>query len=145
MKILVLNGPNLNLLGHREPAVYGTATLSDAQALLSRAAGELGVEIACFQSNHEGELLDRVHRAIDDCAGIVINPGAYTHTSIALRDGISAIGLPAVEVHMSNIYSREEFRHHSVISPVCAGQVCGFGIFGYEWALRALVEHIRRA
>lgn len=136
MRIAVVNGPNLNLLGTREPNTYGSATLADLeQGLRSRFPA---VELAFFQSNHEGELLDYLHRTGHD--GIVLNAAAYTHTSIALRDAIAAIKAPVVEVHLSNVHAREQFRHHSMISAVCMGVISGFGMIGYELAVRALLE-----
>ena len=143
-RILVLNGPNLQLLGRREPETYGRSTLADISALATGVAAELGVLIDFRQSNSEGQLVDWIGQA-DDVAGIVINPAAYTHTSIALRDAIAGSGLPAVEVHISNVHAREEFRRTSFTAPVCVGQIAGFGIAGYEWALRALVRHLRTA
>ncbi len=145
MKILVLNGPNLQLLGLRKPEVYGTTTLADIESRLAKLASELGVELEFLQSNHEGDLVDAIgktcERGID---GIVINPAAYTHTSVAIRDAIEAVRLPAVEVHLSNVHAREEFRGRSLSAPVCLGQVSGLGADGYEMALRALVLHIAR-
>lgn len=138
MKILVLHGPNLNLLGGREPSVYGSTTLDEINGMLSGLAAELGVEITCRQSNHEGELIDLLHSAVGTDA-VVFNPGAYTHTSYALRDAIAAIGIPTIEVHLSNIYAREEFRSKSVIAPVASGQISGLGVTGYLLALRAAV------
>src|SRR5512140_100052 len=126
MKILVMNGPNLNLLGKREPEIYGAATLDDINKKVSALAAELGVEVAFFQSNHEGELVQKIQEAMGTYQAIVINPGAYTHTSVALRDAISSTGIPTVETHLSNIYKREEFRKHSYVSGVAAGQISGF-------------------
>jgi len=140
MKILILHGPNLNLLGTREPEVYGSMTLEDINAKLSELGQELGAELKCMQSNHEGALIDALHDARTWANGVVLNPGGYTHTSIALRDAISAIQIPVVEVHLSNVYAREEFRHVSMISAVCKGKITGFGWKSYLLGLRALVE-----
>jgi 3-dehydroquinate dehydratase-2 len=140
MNILVLHGPNLNLLGKREPGVYGTGTLDEINGRLMALAAELGVEVSIFQSNHEGELVQKIHDAMNVYDAVVINPGAYTHTSVAIRDAIAATGVPAVEVHLSNIYRREDFRHHSFISGVAVGQISGFGAESYLLALRAAVS-----
>ncbi len=139
MKILVINGPNLNLLGTRESDIYGTMTLEDINASLQKLAGELNVELTINQSNHEGEIVDLIHNA-KEYAALVINPAAYTHTSVAIRDAIAAVDIPAVEIHLSNIYKREEFRHKSLISPVAHGQVSGFGPESYLLGLRAAVS-----
>ena len=139
-QILVLHGPNLNLLGEREPAVYGRQTLADINAELERTAAAHGASIRAFQSNQEGVLLDAIHEARHWAAGLVINPGAYSHTSYALRDAISGVNLPTVEVHLSNIQAREPFRHHSVIAAVCTGQISGFGAHSYILGLLALLH-----
>lgn len=139
-RILLLNGPNLNLLGTREPEVYGTETLADVEALVARAAGEFGLDVRAVQSNHEGALIDAIHEAREDCSGIILNPGAFTHTSIALRDALASVPIPAIEVHISNVHAREEFRHHSYISAVAAGLIVGCGVQGYELAVRRLAQ-----
>ena len=139
LPVLVIHGPNLNMLGTREPEVYGTTTLADIDATLAKLANELGHEIESFQSNGEGELVTRIQEAGTRNSGIVINPGAYTHTSVAIRDAIASISIPVVECHLSNIHKREEFRHRSLIVGVAAGQVMGFGADSYSLALRALV------
>jgi 3-dehydroquinate dehydratase II len=145
-KVLLLNGPNLNLLGTREPAQYGTTTLSDVETMFKAEAQKLGLEAQCFQSNHEGALIDRIHEAGREFAagqsiGVVFNPGAYTHTSVALHDAIKGVGvLPLIEIHVSNVHARESFRHHSYISPAAAGIVVGFGVDGYLLALQGLAR-----
>jgi 3-dehydroquinate dehydratase-2 len=136
--ILVIHGPNLNLLGVREPGVYGKDTLATIDAQLQGLAAELGLSVSSLQSNVEGEIVNAVQGAVGKAQGILINPGAYTHTSVAIRDAIAAVGLPTVEVHLSNIYAREEFRHHSFIAPVAKGQIAGFGPQSYLLGLRAL-------
>lgn len=140
MKILVLHGPNLNLLGTREPGVYGSLTMQDINTRLIELGKALGAEVICQQSNHEGVLIDALHDARTWAAGVVFNPGAYTHTSVALRDAVAAIGIPVVEVHLSNVYAREEFRHQSLLSAVCKGKISGFGWMSYALGLRALLE-----
>lgn len=143
MKILVLNGPNLNLLGEREPNIYGDNSLSSINEALGARAAEMGLETAFFQSNSEGAIIDALHDARKDCAGVILNAGAYTHYSYAIRDAIAAIKIPVVEVHLSNVDSREEFRKTSVIAPVCKGSISGFGKFSYELALTALDKLLR--
>jgi len=140
-KILILNGPNLNLLGTREPEVYGTATLDDIVAGLVITAGERA-ELRHVQSNNEGELIEAIHQARDTSDGIVFNPGAFTHTSIALRDAVSGVEIPVVETHLSNVHAREEFRHTSYLTAVCVGVVAGFGANSYTLALEALLAHL---
>ncbi len=148
MHLLVLHGPNLNLLGSREPGLYGNRTLVDIDATLNDRAQALGVGLDCFQSNHEGGLVERIHQAGGSSGGgwydgILINAGAYTHTSIAIRDALLAVSIPFVEVHLSNVYAREPFRHHSFLSDRAVGVICGFGAMSYTLALDALVSHLR--
>lgn len=143
LSILVLHGPNLNLLGQREPGVYGSLSLNDINHLLEKQAQDLAVDIHFVQSNHEGVLVDQIHSAMGQHQGILINPGAYTHTSVALRDAIAGVNIPTVEVHLSNVYRREEFRHHSFIAPVAVGQISGFGAQSYILGLQALVYHLK--
>lgn len=139
-RLLLVNGPNLNLLGHREPEVYGTATLADVEELVRSTAGELGYKITAVQSNHEGVLIDAIHEARTTCAGVVINAGALSHTSIALRDALTGVALPVAEVHLSNVHRREEFRHHSYLSAIAELVVVGAGVPGYAFAVQQLVR-----
>jgi 3-dehydroquinate dehydratase-2 len=141
-RILLVNGPNLNLLGSREPEVYGTATLSDVERIVGDAAAEFGIEVRAVQSNHEGVLIDAIHDAREDCAAIVINPGGLTHTSVVLRDALTGVSLPFAEVHISDVYAREEFRHHSYLDDVAAVRVVGRGVEGYADAVRQLAALI---
>jgi len=140
LEVLVLHGPNLNLLGQREPEVYGSLTLEGINRLLDSEARSLKVKVSSFQSNHEGALVDAIHQARGRYVGLLINAGAYTHTSVAIRDAIAAVAIPTVEVHLSNIYRRESFRHHSYIAPVAVGQISGFGAESYRLGLHALVS-----
>ncbi len=143
--ILVLNGPNLNLLGTRQPEVYGHTTLADVEAMCRGTAADLGVALEFAQSNHEGALVDAIHAAKGVHDGIVLNAGAYTHTSIALMDAIASVEVPTIELHLSNVHAREPFRHHSYIAPVSIGLICGFGAAGYTLALRAMQQHLEAA
>jgi 3-dehydroquinate dehydratase-2 len=143
-RILVIHGPNLNLLGRREPDVYGRTTLAEIDAGLVELGASLGFDVECLQSNHEGRLIDRIQAAMDGDAGIVINPGGLTHTSVVLRDALAATALPVVEVHLSNVFAREPFRHHSYVSGIAIGVVSGLGAAGYALALRALAGRLER-
>ena len=145
MKLMLINGPNLNMLGTREPEKYGSDTLSDIEDALKLKAKDLGVSLDCFQSNHEGEIIDKIHSLKGKYSGIILNAGGLTHTSVSLRDAITSVEIPTVEVHMTNIHSREEFRHTSLISGVSVAQVVGFGKNSYKYALEGLVEFIKQA
>ncbi len=145
LSILVLHGPNLNLLGRREPGIYGSITLSEINYLLEQEGEKLLCNIFALQSNHEGVLVDAIHDALGKHQGILINAGAYTHTSVALRDALAGVAIPTVEVHLSNIYQREAFRHHSFIAPIAVGQISGFGAESYRLGLQALVHHLRKS
>jgi 3-dehydroquinate dehydratase, type II len=136
--ILIINGPNINMLGVREPGIYGEITLQEIENRLKKLALELNVEVEFFQSNHEGEIVEKIQQSLGKVSGIIINPAAFTHTSIAIRDALSSVSVPAVEVHISNIYAREDFRHKSFTAGVCIGQIAGFGIDGYLFALQKL-------
>jgi 3-dehydroquinate dehydratase-2 len=145
LNILVLHGPNLNLLGRREPGIYGAVTLAEINSRLEQEGEQLSCTIFALQSNHEGILVDAIHDALRKYQGILINAGAYTHTSIAIRDALAGVAIPTVEVHLSNIYQREAFRHHSFIAPIAVGQISGFGADSYYLGLQALVHHLRKA
>ena len=140
-KILLINGPNLNLLGQREPDIYGKTTLPEVEKGLSQTAATAGHQLLPFQSNHEGEIIDFIHKEAPSAIGLIINAGAYSHYSYAIRDAIAAVGIRAIEVHISNVYAREEFRHRSVLAPVCVGQISGLGVDGYRAALKWLIDH----
>ncbi len=142
MKFLVINGPNLNLLGIREPEIYGKQDYKALLSLIAETAEKEEIEIECFQSNHEGDIVDRIQSAMDDCDGIVINPAAYTHTSVAIADALKAVALPAIEVHLSDISKRETFRHHSFVAPVCLKTFAGLGFEGYRQAIIYLKKHL---
>ena len=144
VSVLIVHGPNLNLLGQREPGIYGSVTLAEINSLLEAEAKNIQAKVSAVQSNHEGVLVDAIHAARGEHQGILINAGAYTHTSVALRDAIAAVNIPTVEVHLSNIYQREAFRHHSYIAPVAIGQISGFGAESYRLGLQALVYHIKQ-
>lgn len=144
MKILVINGVNMNMLGFRETEKYGTMTLKDLEKDLYAFSFELGIDLETYQSNIEGEIVEKIHSAKDRIDGIIINAGAYTHTSIAIRDAISAVNIPTIEVHMTNIYKREEFRHHSYLAPVCIGQISGFGANSYKLGLKAVIDYLNK-
>ncbi|WP_338442079.1 type II 3-dehydroquinate dehydratase [Synechococcus elongatus IITB4] len=143
LKILVLHGPNLNLLGLREPTIYGQTSLAEINTDLVRLGQSLGVAVSTLQSNHEGALIDAIHAARGEQDGLVINAGAYTHTSVAIRDAIAGTKIPTVEVHLSNIHQREAFRHHSYLAAVVLGQICGFGPDSYQLGLRAIINHLQ--
>ncbi len=143
-RLLLLNGPNLNLLGTREPSIYGATTLPQIEEMAGAAAAELGFEVRAVQSNHEGDLVDAIHAARTDCVGIVINPGAYSHTSVAIADALTAVELPVAEVHLSNVYRREPFRHHSYVSAVAAVVIAGAGALGYRFAVQYLIGELSK-
>lgn len=142
MRFLIINGPNLNMLGIREKGIYGSQTLDDVEKMIVKEAEKLNVEVGFFQSNHEGDIIDSIHNARLDYDAIIINPGAHTHYSYAIRDAISSINIPVFEIHISNIHSREEFRSKSVVAPVCIGQICGMGTYGYILSLHAAHNYI---
>ncbi len=143
MKLLLLNGPNLNLLGTREPEKYGNTTLKDIEEHLKELAQKNNVELDCYQSNHEGDIVDKIQQAKGNFDGIILNAGGYTHTSVAIRDAISGVQVPTVEIHLTNIHAREEFRHNSLISAVCIGQICGFGAYSYDLGFNAIVNYLK--
>ena len=141
-KIVVIHGPNLNMLGTREPEVYGTTTLEDVNTMLAQRAAELGLAVEAFQSNHEGELVDKIQACVGTCSGVIINPAAYTHTSVAIKDALMLLDIAVIEVHISNVYKREPFRHSSMVSDVVSGKIVGLGVLGYKLALDALAEMV---
>lgn len=143
MKLLLLNGPNLNLLGTREPEKYGKTTLKDIEKHLTKIAQENNIQLDCYQSNHEGDIIDKIQQAKNVYDGILLNAGGYTHTSVAIRDAISSVQVPTVEIHLTNIHAREEFRHNSLISAVCIGQICGFGAYSYDLGFNAIVNYLK--
>ena len=143
MHVLLLNGPNLNLLGQREPGIYGQSSLADIEAALTREAAQESIQLDCFQSNFEGALVDRIHQAMGRSDGILINAGAYTHTSIAIRDALAGVAIPYVELHLSNTHAREDFRHHSFLAERAVGVICGFGPESYSLALKGLLSYLR--
>lgn len=142
MKVLIINGVNLNMLGVREPEIYGSSTLSDLEKQISSCASKLDVGVDFFQSNFEGEIVNKIHQSMGIYDGIIMNPGAFTHYSYAIHDAIASVNIPCVEVHISNIHKREEYRHKSVTAPACIGQISGFGFYGYEMALNALINYV---
>ena len=144
-KILVIHGPNLNLLGNRQPDVYGNTSLSEVNAKIKKVGEQLGITVETFQSNHEGEIVDAIQEARAEYQGLIINPAAFTHYSLAIRDALEALKIPVVEVHLSNIYAREQFRHTSVTAPVVVGQICGLGTCGYVFALEWFTEHFKKS
>jgi len=144
MKIFIINGPNMQLLGKREPDIYGSETLADLETRIGGIANKVGFDVEFFQSNHDGDIVDKLGVADKSADAVIINPAAYTHTSVAIRDAIKAIAVPVVEVHLSNITEREEFRHVSLTAPVCIGQICGFGLMGYEMAFNALEKFLKK-
>lgn len=143
MKIMVINGPNLNMLGYREPEIYGSETYQDLETLIEEYAANLGAEAIVMQSNSEGEIIDFIHHSVSSCDAIIINPGAFTHYSYAIYDALLSVNKPTIEVHMSNIHKREEFRHRSVTVPACLGQICGLGFKGYLFAIDYLLNEIK--
>jgi 3-dehydroquinate dehydratase II len=143
VRLLLINGPNLNRLGKREPHVYGSQTLSDLEQELIQFAAQYEAQLSCYQSNHEGDIIDQIHAAEGNFAGIILNPGAFTHYSYAIRDAVASVNVPVLEVHISNIHARESFRHQSVIAPVTIGQIVGLGVTGYKLAVLALLEKVR--